>query len=230
MNISNLNGEATWGNLPEYILDSQWISFFKIPPVTYNYIGTIPSIVDAYIEEINIPQIGLSSEKSSLGLLSFTEFENYSTITITYCDDVNGTMNLFFDKWIDGIYDREKFCFRKQWVRRYIDIKVQLLRYMHSGNIMAQKLTHLGTNFGGVGTGISGVLNNLGVKNSYSSFALQNVERKDSVGYILERCYPTKKTELSLSQSAGGDRLQFSVELECRKVQTIYPSIKNSVF
>lgn len=203
--------ELNWMvDLPEYIIDSFWSMEIDFHDSTlWGHDDRLINF-DKYIEDVNIPNTSLSTEKTELGMLLYKKLEDYSSITLTFCDDVDCTCNKFFDKWFSHIYDKNKYCLHKNWRNFYVNLNLSLKRYFKKG----------GKWFGGAFQRAQGVMDTVNSisGNNLSFMNYSNIEEKKCITYEAQVCYPVKIGELSFSHGASGDRQEFTVELECARV------------
>ncbi len=216
MNIQSL---VDWGNTPEYILQGMWfIEVFdaqlgtKGNTVISSRYFTEDLPIDKYIEDVNIPQLNLSYEKTDYDMINFSEKANFSQVTMTFSDNVNPPTCLpFFQDWTESIFDKKKNCVKNNWRYEKKDIKVTFVRiFKKKDGILRSILKDVVGNLANIG----GSIIPRGVDTS-------QIEVKTVAEYMLKGCYPIGISEISVD-TQGGDRMEFSVELEIEQVEPLF--------
>lgn len=215
----NLQQLITWGNPPEYILEGFW--FLEIlDDLSHNTIKLDSYLsgnnLDDYIEEINIPQLSLSYEKTDFDMLNFEEKEPFDSITLTFYDDTKGSCLNFFQDWLNSIYDKKKNCIKNNWRYERKNLVATMIKIYKEKDSISDTL--LKTTLSGAYSVVEGIPTIFGESIKPE---LQGIQVNTIAEYSLMHCLPIKINEISLSASGGG-RMSFSVELECEQVDVLY--------
>lgn len=181
---------------------------------TYTLSGT--DFLDPFIQEVNIPQLNLSYEKTDFDMINFEDKEQFGSITMTFCDDTQGTCLNFFNNWTDSIFDVENNCLRNNWRNECMRMTAHLIRIYKKAEDVIDSFARASIG------GIIGVANGVAslVGESFGN-RLQNIEVIDIASFEMRGCLPKGLQEISLDVNSG-DRMTFSFEIECETVSGYY--------
>lgn len=139
-------GNPFWQRmLPEYELEGYWTCDIKDNLSTLDNNGVsrdnsifvgeyMPLGFDAYVKDVNIPQLSLDYENTNFGLMKFKEKSAYDDFTITFYDDLEGSCLGFFTDWLHTIYNEEsgEQSLRPNWRYETKTINVKYFRQFYT--------------------------------------------------------------------------------------------------
>lgn len=195
----------TWNGMPpEYMLEGLWyITINDYPEGGLRSRVPYPDFLDPFIQDVTIPQLSLTYKKTDFDLINFDSKDEFGSITLSFCDDINGTCLGFFDSWMNSIYDIKRNCLYQSWRKEAKYITAHLIRILKKSD-----------------TRVSQEERNA-LANNPSSKQFDNIEVKDVATFVMSGCLPKGIQEIELS-SENGDRYTFSVEMDCETVRGYY--------
>lgn len=119
--------------IPDFMMNGRWEITILRPTIdTTTLITTMGNTfidfgdINAYTNEVSIPQEKLKYEKTSFNYINFDGEDEYGDVTIKYFDDIKLSLSSKFQKWLDSVWNKEKRVLRSNWRSQYRDIIVRL--------------------------------------------------------------------------------------------------------
>lgn len=220
----DLRSLVTWNeNLPEFILTGLWYIEFLNEDLNNSVISTkFFKSLDVYVKDVEIPLVKYSLKKTDFELVDFEEKENFGEVSITFRDDINGSVLRFCQKWLNSIFDVNQNAVKKNWRYERKDIHVVQLKILKkSQGLLLDTIRSSLSSIVGNALAIGGAL---GLTN-YAS--LNNVEVKSVAEYIIKGCLPLGIEGISLGEGDSGEPQEFILTLSCDKVEPLWGTDSN---
>ena len=201
----DLQSLVTWNGMPpEYLLEGLWyISINDYWNTGSDVPIPSPDFLDPYVTEVTIPQINVSYTKTDFDMINFDDKDTFGTISMSFCDNVQGTVLGFFDSWMNSIFDMKNNCVRNSWRYQRKFITAHLVRIFRKAD---EPIT---------------LANRETIGNGSFSSKFRNIEVKDVASFLISGCLPKGIQDINLT-SDSGDRYEFTVELECESIKGYY--------
>lgn len=219
----DLRSLVTWNeNPPEFILTGLWYAEFLDSPTNSVLSNSYFNNVDLYIKEIGIPLMEYSYKKTDFDLMTFEEKSNFDSVTITFRDDIEGSLLRYSQDWINSIYDIKKRAVKKRWRYEKKDIHAVQIRILKKSQGLKQDF--LRSTFSSVLGNIKSIGGALGLTD-YAD--VNNIEVKSVAEYMIKGCLPLGLDGVTLEEDANGDPQEFVLNLSCEEVLPIWGKDSN---
>lgn len=110
--------------IPDFMMNGRWEITILKPTNTTNFVDF--GDINAYVNEVSIPQEKLKYEKTSFNYINFDGEDGYGDVTIKYYDDIKLSLSSKFQSWLDSVWNKKERVLRSNWRSQYRDIIVRL--------------------------------------------------------------------------------------------------------